>query len=132
VDAGDFAEHLAALREAGAAAGVGVVLNARIDTYFHGIGADADERFAETLRRARLYVEAGADCVYPIRLIEPEVVARLVRELGTPVNANLGPRLTVADVAATGAARISVGPSVHGAVMAELQRRATELLATSP
>ena len=36
----------------------------------------------EAIRRARLYREAGADCVYPIALAEPADVERFVSEVG--------------------------------------------------
>ena len=57
------------IRAAAATAGVDVVLNARIDTLFHGDqGPDA---IADVLALGRRYAAAGADCVYPIRLADP-------------------------------------------------------------
>src|SRR6478736_3085475 len=43
------------------------VLNARTDTYFVGPGLGSGERndpFAQTVERARRYLDAGADCVF--------------------------------------------------------------------
>lgn len=60
------AERLAAVRAAAARAGVDIVVNARIDAYLH-------ERPGATpavLARARRYLDAGAGCVYPLRLDE--------------------------------------------------------------
>jgi 2-methylisocitrate lyase-like PEP mutase family enzyme len=119
VEAEANAERLSAVR---AAAGGDVVLNARIDTLLYG--GDLDE----VIRRARLYVEAGADCVYPIRLTEPDDVRKVVEAVGAPVNANLGPSTTVADVAAAGASRVSIGPMAYRLGLADLGRRAKGLL----
>ncbi|MDV9193652.1 isocitrate lyase/phosphoenolpyruvate mutase family protein, partial [Streptomyces sp. SR27] len=54
--------HADRLAEVRAAAGPGLFLNARVDTYIRGVAEPA----ADALVRARLYAEAGADCVYPI------------------------------------------------------------------
>jgi 2-methylisocitrate lyase-like PEP mutase family enzyme len=78
---------------------------------------------------ARAYAAAGADCVYPIGVSDPATAAELVAELDVPVNVNLGPGATVAQMAAAGASRISVGPTFHRRAMADLRERAAELLA---
>jgi 2-methylisocitrate lyase-like PEP mutase family enzyme len=154
VDADVVAGRLRAVRAAADRAGVPLVVNARIDTFLHGGGdpgtgpasgagpasarapgsgpgpgtAAGEALLAETVRRARLYLAAGADCVYPIRLVAPSTVSRLVEALDAPVNANLGPGTTVADLAAAGASRVSFGPSLQGQLMAELGRRAAALM----
>src|SRR5438132_234461 len=79
----------------------------------------------EVLRRARLYVDAGVDCVYPISLRDPALVAQVVKELDSPVNVN--PSDPLAALASAGAARISLGGGVHNWMMRELERRARRL-----
>ncbi|KQX59062.1 MULTISPECIES: isocitrate lyase/phosphoenolpyruvate mutase family protein [unclassified Streptomyces] len=54
--------HADWLAEVRAAAGPGLFLNARVDTYIRR----APEPAADALARALLYAGAGADCVYPI------------------------------------------------------------------
>ncbi|HEY6053489.1 MAG TPA: isocitrate lyase/phosphoenolpyruvate mutase family protein, partial [Gaiellaceae bacterium] len=99
------AERIGAIKEAARSRGVDVVLNARVDTYLRSV----DEPLAETIRRGRLYVEAGADCVYPIVLADLGAIRELVAELG-PVNVLLRPGgPTVAELADAGVARVSVG-----------------------
>ena len=122
------AERLAAVRSAASEAGVDIVLNARIDVLLTGLAADPHAAFDEILRRAQLYAAAGADCVYPIGLTDPDVAARLARALPVAVNANLAASTTVADLAAAGVQRISVGPMAHAIAMDALSRRAAELL----
>lgn len=65
--------------------GVNVVLNARVDVFAR---RDAQSRatFEDALRRARLYLDAGADCVYPIRLSDEALIGEFVSELQAPVN----------------------------------------------
>ncbi|WP_020420198.1 isocitrate lyase/phosphoenolpyruvate mutase family protein [Amycolatopsis sp. ATCC 39116] len=95
------AARLAAVR---AAAGRDLVINARIDVF---LGApDPRAVLPEAVERARAYLEAGADCVYPILLRDREVLAEFVRAVSpAAVNAN-GP---VAELAELGVARISLG-----------------------
>ena len=60
--AGRQAEYLAAVR----AASPDLVINARVDVF---VGADDEHAvLGEAVERARAYVAAGADCVYPILL----------------------------------------------------------------
>jgi 2-methylisocitrate lyase-like PEP mutase family enzyme len=121
LDPDTAAERLAAVRAAATAAGVDIVINARIDTYLHG-GTDAD-----VLARARRYLDAGADCVYPIRLTDPQVARQLVDSLDAPVNANLG-GTTVAELAAAGVSRVSIGPMAFRATLNTLDTLAAGLL----
>jgi 2-methylisocitrate lyase-like PEP mutase family enzyme len=120
----DVAQRLAAVRSAAARKGVDIVINARIDSYLHH-GPDATP---DVIARARAYLEAGADCVYPLRLTDPLVVKELVDQLDAPVNANVAGSVTVADLAAAGAARISIGPMAFYAALAALDKIATDML----
>ena len=84
VDAGENAERLRAVRQAASEAGVDIVLNARVDVL--RLEGDRRELFEEAVRRARLYLRAGADCVFPIRLADDELIGEFVRRVGGPVN----------------------------------------------
>ena len=103
------------------------MLNARIDAIIRHPERDPAAALDEVLRRARMYLDAGADCVYPISLRDPALVAQIVRELDRPVNVN--PSQPLAALADAGAARISLGGGVHNWMMGELERRAKRLLA---
>jgi 2-methylisocitrate lyase-like PEP mutase family enzyme len=105
------AERLAAIKEAGRAAGVDVVLNARVDCFLRaGPDADPDAVVDDAVRRSRRYAEAGADCVYPIGAPGPDAIRRLVEEAGAPVNVvsgAAGPGRS--ELAALGVARVTFG-----------------------
>jgi 2-methylisocitrate lyase-like PEP mutase family enzyme len=103
VDPEQQADRIAAIKAAGRARGVDLVLNARIDVLIHGQTIEAG------LQRARRYLEAGADCTYPIFLADLSAIGDFAA-LG-PTNILWrpdGPRLHA--LATAGAARISVGP----------------------
>ncbi len=127
LDAEDRAAYLAAVRDAADRRGVRVVLNARIDAIIRHPRRDPAAAMDEVLRRAHLYLDAGADCVYPIGLRDPALVAQVVNDLGRPVNVN--PSEPLASLAEAGAARISLGGGVHMWMTGELQRRTARVLA---
>jgi 2-methylisocitrate lyase-like PEP mutase family enzyme len=83
------------------------------------LGEESQERFVpEALERARAYVEAGADCVFPIALHEPAAVASFLAEAPAPVNVLPLPQgPSPAELAELGAARISYGTLIHRRAM---------------
>ena len=105
------AERLAAIKQAGRAAGVDVVLNARVDVFLRaGPDADPETVLEDGVRRARRYAEAGADCVYPIAASGRDAIRRLVADAGAPVNIVSGAAgLGRSELAELGVARISFG-----------------------
>ncbi|MFC0031420.1 isocitrate lyase/phosphoenolpyruvate mutase family protein [Micromonospora chaiyaphumensis] len=119
-DVAEQAELLAGIRAAAAAAGVDLVLNARVDVHLRAYGP-AEGRLIEAVRRARRYLAAGADCVYPILLAGPEEIRALVAEVGAPVNvlARHGAPAP-AELAALGVARISYGSGLYAAARARM------------
>src|SRR6202049_3344861 len=126
LDATARAAYLGAIRAAADQRGVGIVLNARIAAIIRHPDRAAPAARAEVPRRARLYLDAGADCVYPISLRDPALVAQVVNELSRPVNVN--PSEPLAALAEAGAARISLGGGVHNWGTRDLEQRATRLL----
>lgn len=129
VPAATQAERLHAVVQAGRARGVDVVVNARIDVHLLGVG-EPHTRLAEMVRRGRLYLEAGATCVFPIGVSDEGTIAALVEELDGPVNVFLRPGVpTLATLADMGVARISVGSTLYRRAMRAARATAEELLA---
>jgi 2-methylisocitrate lyase-like PEP mutase family enzyme len=127
--ADDHAERIAAAVEAGARAGVPVVVNARTDVYLKEVG-DPAGRLEDALARGRASVAAGAACVFVPGVRDPETIGRLAREMGAPVSVLAGPASPpVAELARLGVARVSVGPGGMGLAMAALARGAADILA---
>ena len=128
LDSGVQAARIAAARAAAKAAGVDLFINARIDTYLKKVGADG-ERFAETVQRARAYTAAGADGVFVPLVMDADTIRRLAAEVGAPLNVIGGPGVpSIKELRALGVARVSVGPGLARAVMAQIRNAATELL----
>jgi 2-methylisocitrate lyase-like PEP mutase family enzyme len=117
------AERLAAVREA---AGGELVLNARIDLFL-GV-EDPWAVLPEAVERAKAYLAAGADCVYPILLSSRDVLAEFVEAVSpAAVNANPPPGGTIADLAALGVARVSLGAGPWRATHAFFEGYLSEL-----
>ncbi|MGH3247797.1 MAG: isocitrate lyase/PEP mutase family protein [Trebonia sp.] len=129
VEAGAHAQWLAGVRSAADDAGVPVVINARVDTFLPPSGIPESDRVAEAIRRGRLYLEAGADCIYPIGVGQQRDIAALVTGLGGPVNGNTGEHLDLATLRELGVARVSYGPRFYRAALAGLKSAVQQLMA---
>jgi 2-methylisocitrate lyase-like PEP mutase family enzyme len=111
------AQRIAAVKAAGHAAGVDVVLNARVDVFIRQVGAP-ETRMDEALRRARRYVQAGADCLYPIWLADEAEIATFVSGVDAPVNIyarDAAPPVT--RLAELGVRRVTYGSGLFQAAM---------------
>ncbi len=127
-DVDDAARRVAAARQAAHAAGVPIVINARVDTWIIASDAGNDERLEETLRRARAYLSAGADCIYPIALAGPETIARICSALDAPVNVGVRAGMPgVAELARLGVARISTATRLASLALSCAREAAQEL-----
>jgi 2-methylisocitrate lyase-like PEP mutase family enzyme len=118
VETGVQAEWLAAVRSAADDAGVPIFINARVDTFRPTSGYAGADRLAETIRRGRLYRDAGADCIYPIGVRGKTDLATLITELPGPINGNVSDELDLATLRELGIARVSYGPSLYRNAMA--------------
>ncbi len=98
--------RVAAARGAIARSGADVMLIARCEAFLRG-STDLDA----AIERLRAFVAAGADCVYAPGVLAIDQVRRLVDAVApVPVNVLLHrPGVTVAELAAAGVRRVSVG-----------------------
>jgi 2-methylisocitrate lyase-like PEP mutase family enzyme len=104
----DPQRHADWLSEVKAVSGEALFINARVDTFLFGNGDPND-----AVERARLYVAAGADCVYPL-LAPLEVFAVLREGIDGPLNmAAKASKESVAELARQGVTRITFGPEMH-------------------
>ena len=99
-------ERVRAARQAIDESGTGVVLTGRSEGFVVG-RPDLDE----TIRRLRAYSEAGADCLYAPRIDSVDQIKTIIAAVAPkPVNLLINaPFITVAEAAALGVRRISVG-----------------------
>lgn len=123
-DLGRAVERVAAAVEAAHAGPVRLVVTARAENHLYGRG-DLDD----TIARLQAYRRAGADVVYAPGLIDLDDVSRVVAEVDGPVNVLAlpgGP--PVAELAAAGVRRISVGGAFAFAALGAVVEAAHELL----
>lgn len=122
-DVDDQSARLAAARAAADRTGVPLVLNARTDALARGA------RVPDVVARGRAYLDAGADCVFVVGRTGLRDVAALAEAFDGRLNVLGRPgQPSIAELAAAGVARISIGSSGPGIAYGALARAATQLL----
>lgn len=121
-------ERVAAAAEAAHALPFPFVLVGRSENFLHG-KPDLDD----TIRRLQAFEAAGADALYAPGLTSAEQVRAVCSAVHKPVNVLMGVKhsngklLSVAELAALGVRRISVGGALSRAALGAFMRAATEL-----
>ena len=120
------AEWLRSVRQAAEERDYPLVINARVDCFLSPFiaGAQAGTQrklVPEALERARAYLEAGADCVYPIALWEPDALGRFMSDVRGPVNVTRVPQVSLADLTSHGVSRVSWALYLYFASMAHFE-----------
>lgn len=101
------------MREAAAARGLDLVLNARVDTFLSDRFDQVEERIDEAVVRAEADRRAGADCIYPIGPGDVETLTVLRSRITLPLNALATPDAApLTTMAAIGINRVSFGPFI--------------------
>jgi 2-methylisocitrate lyase-like PEP mutase family enzyme len=132
-DPSRHAEWLAAVRQAASDEGYGLVINARVDPFLVPFFAGAApgtqaELVPEALERANAYLEAGADCVYPIALWEPDALRLFMSGVPGPVNLIRLPQTPSLDeLAALGVTRVSWATLLHREAMSRFAEQLASL-----
>jgi 2-methylisocitrate lyase-like PEP mutase family enzyme len=117
-----------AIRGVASETGIPLVINARTDAFRLGSG-EPPQRLQEAIRRATAFRDAGADCVYPMGLVEADAIATFVDALKCPVNVMVRPGLPpLSELERLGVRRVSFGPAASYATMGFLKRISQEVL----
>jgi 2-methylisocitrate lyase-like PEP mutase family enzyme len=126
------AERLAAGAAAAREAGLpDFVINARTDAYFLG-RHPPDAAFQESVSRGKLYLQAGAACLFVPGPGDADTAAALARAIPGPLNimaGGRGPTAPVAELARVGVGRISLGGSLMAAAYGHVRTLLAELKA---
>jgi 2-methylisocitrate lyase-like PEP mutase family enzyme len=121
-DPGYAAERVAAAAEAARGLGFPFILTARAENHLRG-HPDLDD----TIARLRAYESAGADVLYAPGLGTAAEIRAVCDAVSKPVNVLARPNLTVAEIAAAGARRISVGGALAWVATAALASAAERI-----
>lgn len=121
-DRGLARERIVAAVEAARGLGRPFMLTARAENFLHG-RPDLDD----TLARLADFEAAGADVLYAPGLGKIEDIRRVCASVKLPVNVLGGGAHTVSDLAAAGAARVSLGSALALAAWGGFMRAAREL-----
>jgi len=120
-------EKLKTVRRLGNKMKVPLVINARTDALRYAEG-DEEARLGEAIRRATAYRDAGADCVYPMGLVDAATISRFLDALDCPVNVMVRKGLPpIKELEDLGVARVSFGPTASNAAMGLLKRISKEV-----
>ncbi|MGW6456403.1 isocitrate lyase/phosphoenolpyruvate mutase family protein, partial [Streptomyces sp. NPDC055078] len=114
------ADWLEAVR---AEAGDRIFINARVDSFLLGRTDPA-----EAITRCRLYLAAGADCVYPLGA-PPEHLPLLRKETGALINMAPWPPggPSIPELGRLGASRITFGPFLQHQAATAVRKMAEKL-----
>jgi 2-methylisocitrate lyase-like PEP mutase family enzyme len=121
------AEWLREVRNAASEEDYPLVVNARVDVFLAGFLSGAgpgtqEAHLPEALRRANAYLEAGADCVYPIALWEAGPLRGFMSDVGGPVNVIRLPQApSLAELGELGVARVSWATLLYREAMARFE-----------
>ena len=117
-------DRVAAVRAAGDATGVPIVINARVDSLVRG------GDWADMVARANAYLASGANVVFVLGLRDEDAVARAIADIDGRVSVAANPgSVPLARLAELGMSRVSFGPGTLGLTLAHLQAAAVQLTA---
>jgi 2-methylisocitrate lyase-like PEP mutase family enzyme len=119
-DIGHATERVAAAAEAAGASGF--VLTARAENHIRG-NPDLDD----TIARLQEYEQAGADVLYAPGLASVDEIRAVCDALSKPVNVLARPTLTMSELVAAGAQRVSVGGALTWVAVAALVSAAEDI-----
>lgn len=118
------AERVAAAAKVAHSGPVRLVLTARAENHLRGV-----DDLEDTIARLQAYQEAGADVLYAPGLSRLDDIRRVVTSVDLPVNVLAFPGVpSVAELAAAGVRRISVGGAFAYAALGATAEAARELL----
>lgn len=111
-----LAAKIDAIRKVAVREGVDIFVNARIDVYLFKLVPPA-EAVAESLRRAKIYQDAGASGIFVPAIVAPDEIKAVVAGIDRPLNVLAWPGLPPAiELAKLGVKRLSAGSGISKAV----------------
>ncbi|MCH8018597.1 isocitrate lyase/phosphoenolpyruvate mutase family protein [candidate division KSB1 bacterium] len=126
-------ERIQAIRNMADKEGIPLVINARIDVFMRSADISRSEKIAETISRGKAYLDAGADCLYPIGPGDVETLKRIREETEAPINVYASKlAASMKELEAIGISRLSLGPGLIRASLTTMRNVAQQLLDYGP
>jgi len=126
-----LAKKIENLKSAARKTGGDLWVNARIDTYLRRL-VPAEQAYDETVRRAKLYREAGANSIFAPGLTDLAGLARLVKDVVLPLNCLAWPGLPDgAALQKIGVRRLSAGSGIGKVMLNHTHAMAKAFLPTA-
>lgn len=115
------ARRIEAIRSAAEKRNIPLVINARADSFLADGFATHQERIEDAVRRANAYLQAGADCIYPIGCAEKETLVILRQRIPAPINVLFSAKTpSLNALQEIGIKRVSFGPYIFRALLAKM------------
>jgi 2-methylisocitrate lyase-like PEP mutase family enzyme len=120
--------RISIVREAAENRAIHLVINARTDCFLSKGNKQKEELIVESIKRADEYIKAGADCIYPVGVLDLETVQILRKEIKSPINilgsAKSVPLKTLQEI---GINRVSFGPFIFRSLLKKFSDIVDEL-----
>jgi len=124
-DAREFSKIIRKIKNYLSENSINIFLNIRTDFYIMGL----DNPLEETLKRIKLYEEAGADGIFVPCITDEEDIKLVAESTNLPVNVMTMPDLPVFSVLTElGVKRISMGPFVYNNLMEEFEKNISTIM----
>lgn len=112
-------ERIKAVREAAARKGIPLVVNARADSFFAEGFTSEEERIEDVITRLNAYIQAGADCVYPVGRGVKATLTTLRNRINAPINVLATAKTAnLKELQSLGINRVSFGPYIFRSLLA--------------
>jgi 2-methylisocitrate lyase-like PEP mutase family enzyme len=123
-----LAAKIAVAKKVAARAGVDLFVNARTDVYLKDL-AQGEAAVTETLRRAPIYRQAGADGLFVPAVVSPAAIGAIAEGAQLPLNVMVRPTLpSLPELSRLGVRRVSAGCAIAQAALGLARKATRELL----
>lgn len=121
-------KRIEAIRDIAEKRNIHLVINARSDSFFADGFATDKERIEDVIKRTTAYIQAGADCVYPIGRGDKETLAILRQRITAPINVLATAKTaSLQELQEIGINRVSFGPYIFRSLLAKMSAMFDEI-----
>lgn len=122
-------ERIRTIRKMAVEEGIPLVINARIDVFVRRGEISHAKKIEETIVRGQAYIDAGADCLYPMGPGDIETLKKIRDETKAPINVYASKAAaSMKELEAIGVSRLSLGPGLIRASLTTMKNVAQQLL----